>query len=231
MLLGDAHFSGLPRQVFVRKFPEDLRDFLKLEDFHHYYSRAKIAGQICAVSLSKDAEKKRRHNPVTRPTADDYIAGHQVGEMNLYVDGILKLVQAVQAEKMTYAGKVDEEDLTNDIDLHFFYPILVTSGPLYECWLGPRRKPHYRRVHRVPFIHRMQEPDRRLIEDHIDVVDAEGLAGLLRSIDRETDRMAAAIRKHRKVLVEAARKSKRRLERFSKKRRLRFIAGEEDLIW
>ncbi len=221
--LGYPHISGLPQVVFRKRRSVDLADFLKVADFHHYYSRAKIATQFCAVY----EKSKSRTGGSGRPrTADDFVAGHRVGEIDLYGEGIVKLVKAVQEEKRQYARRFARKEVANErVDLWFYYPIFVTSGPLYEC-LITKHAPHYRRVHRVGFLHRGEdalggEPDCR-----IDVVDPKGLRIVLKAINREMDRIAEKVRKSYKQLGSSRRRLSGKLGEASKTNRIRFIAGE-----
>lgn len=201
----------------------DLADFLKVDEFHHYYSRAKIATQFCAVY---ERTKSRAGGSGRARTADDFVAGHRVGEIDLYSEGIEKLVRAVQEEKRRDARRYNRREVANErVDLWFHYPIFVTSGPLYEC-LVSKRSPYYRRVHRIGFLHRGEgqlggEPDCR-----IDVVDPTGLRIVLKAINKEMDRIAKKVRKSYGLLGASRRRLGGRLAGASKLSRIRFIAGE-----
>ena len=221
--LGYPHISGLPQLVFRKGRFVDLADFLKVDRFHHYYSRAKIATQFCAVY---DRSKPRTGGSGKSGNPEDFIAGHRVGEVDLYGDGILKLVKAVLQEKRQDAERFGKNELANErVDLWLHYPIFVTSGPLYECALT-KHAPEYRRVHRVGFLHRGEgvlggEPDCR-----IDVVDPQGLRYILKAIDKESDRIAKKVRESYKQLGSSRRRLGGRLAEASKLGRIRFIAGE-----
>jgi len=190
--LGYPHISGLPQRVFERGGAFDISDFLKLENFHHYYSRAKTATQFCAI-----AERSRKGSTggteggkPTKRNTDDYIAGHHVGDIDLYGDGIFKLVQAVRNDKRDFAARFSAKEIADQrVDLWFHYPIFVTAGTLYECQVTDRR-PRYRRVHTAGFLHRGIQTAAGLADDcRIDIVDASGLRVLLQRIERETDRV------------------------------------------
>lgn len=127
--LGYPHISGLPQQVFQRNTLVDLPDFLTPETFHHYYTRAKVITQFCAVS-----ERKKSSSAPSKRTSDDYVAGHQVGEIDLYGDGLLKLVHATRADKSDFANRFAVREVGDErVDLWLHYPIFVTAGALYEC--------------------------------------------------------------------------------------------------
>jgi len=143
MFLGSPHISGLPRHGFARNKYVDLEDYLKLERFHHYYYRGKTSTQFCAVWNRSEGDRNVGSNK--RKKADDYTTGQKVGgEIDLYKDGILKLVQAVSADKREYAARLAKEKPAEWVELWFYYPVFVTSGSLYECFIGKRGVPRYR---------------------------------------------------------------------------------------
>jgi hypothetical protein len=227
--LGYPHISGLPQRVFERGRSVDLAEFLKLEKFHHYYSHAKTATQFCAV-----AEKKKGNTGVPQGTkspkkqSGDYVAGHHVGDIDLYGDGIFKLVLAVRADKRDYAVKFSASEIGDEsVDLWFHYPVFVTSGALYECSVT-NRLARYRRVHRGGFLHRGPETAAGISDDcRIDIVDPIGLRELLKRIDRETDRVVETVRKRYHVLGSSRRRLARRFAKMKVGRRIRVISGEE----
>lgn len=225
--LGNPHIVGLPCKIYTKGESHTLAEFFKLEDVHHYYSRAKLTSQFCAVALTKEGEKKQRSRgssaAASAMTSDDYFAAHTVGPSDLYSDGILKLVRAVNHEKQEYARKVDKEKLAGSFDLQLYYPILITSGPLFECTqVRGRQRPIYRRVHRVGFIHRGRTDCR------IDIVDyPQGVRGLLTLIERETDHVAKIIKTQYRTVDASSRKLSGRLAKFSKLKRRRIISGDE----
>ena len=62
-LMGEVHLSGLPKEVIRGRERADLRQFLKLEEVHHYYRRSRLASQFCIVCRAKK---------------DMWVAGHQL---------------------------------------------------------------------------------------------------------------------------------------------------------
>lgn len=149
-----------------------------------------------------------------------------MGEIDLYSDGIFKLVQAVSADKRDHAGRFSRKELADErVDLWFHYPIFVTSGPLYEYPIASG-VPRYTRVHRVGFLHRAPETDGLAADCRIDVVDPARLRELLMRIDRESDRIVDAIRKRYKVMGASRRSFAPSLAKMSAKRRIRVISGE-----
>src|SRR5437016_4268364 len=145
--LGEPHFSGMPLKVFRTRGEADLAEFLRLEQSHHYYTRARISSQFCAVYPKKVSVK----GGPPRMGVDDFAVGHKIGDIDLYHDGVLKLVRALEAERWDHSETFREDRRTEGIHLQVYYPIFVTGGTLYECYLGGMR-PRYRRVHRIGFL-------------------------------------------------------------------------------
>src|SRR5712692_881509 len=52
--LGQPHLSGLPCKIQNRGRNIDLVEYLQFEKFHHYFTRARIASQFCAVYPRKE---------------------------------------------------------------------------------------------------------------------------------------------------------------------------------
>jgi hypothetical protein len=204
LLLGEPHIAGLPQQAKVRKRLVGLVDFLKIEDFHHYYSRTKISSQFCAIVEKKKSANISKGSKAPPRTADDFVAGHQVGELDLYSDAILKLVQAVEAEKQEYANRFTKDECADErVDLWLYYPIFVTAGALYECSVRDRNVT-YKRVHRIGFLHRGHELAGTKSKDfRMDIVDPMGLRDLLKRIDREAEKIADAVRRKYRALAKS----------------------------
>jgi hypothetical protein len=132
-------------------------EFLKVASFHHYYSRTRTSSRFCAVSEKKKGASDNRGSKAPPKVANAFIAGHQVGELNLYSGAILKLAQAVQADQEAYAKRFTKNECADQrVDLWLYYPIFVTAGALYECFVGDRSV-KYKRVHRIGFLHRGYE--------------------------------------------------------------------------
>jgi len=160
--LGQVQVSGMPFEIQQRGETEIIPEFLKVEEFHHYYRTRHIASQFCAVyeTGSKGAPKTG---------APKYEAGHTVGgRIELFKD-FESLVRIIELERRAHATNwkliLDKEV----INLHIYYPVFVTSGPVFECFVGKGR-PRYRRVHQIGYLHRYgaHSSDR---ECRIDVVD------------------------------------------------------------
>jgi hypothetical protein len=132
-LMGDVHLSGVPKEVIIGRARQDLSEYLKFEKFHHYYRRSRLASQFCAV-FRKGKECHAEHQ---LPTGG-----------NLYRDAILPLAKVVHFEMADHESNWKCEPGNEIINLNFYYPILVTKGEIYECYLGGAR-PRYRRVHRI----------------------------------------------------------------------------------
>jgi len=186
--MGDVHLSGLPKEVVQGSRRENLGETLKFERFHHYYRRGRLASQFCVVSRAKKGE---------------WGASHQLpnGE-NLYRDAILPLAKAVHFEMEDHESAWVYEPGQETINLQFYYPILVTKGEIYECFLGGSR-PRYRRVHRVGFIRRYHS-EKMKGEYRIDVVSESGFYRLIKDIDKEVSEIAKRIKRQQSILRRSA---------------------------
>jgi len=186
-LMGEVHLSGLPKEVILNKQRIELSEFLGFEKFHHYYRRGRLASQFCAV-YKKGKECHAEHQ---LPTGG-----------NLYRDAILPLAKAVHFEMDEHETNWSYEPGNEVINLNFYYPILVTKGELYECYVGGTR-PRYRRVHRIGFIRRYHS-NKMKGEYRIDVVSESGFHKLVKDIDKEMNKMAGRIKRHQDVLRRSA---------------------------
>lgn len=192
-LAGEIQAAGIPLEIVRKGETLALSEFLETEKFHHYYRWRRLSSQFCCV-YEKERGGKR-----------DWVAGHEMdGIGNLYQKMVLPLVKAVEAQKIDYRKKFKPDPDNEPINVEFYYPILVTSGPIWECFVG-RRRPRYRRVHRVPFIRRHESRAFRG-EYRIDVVDEIGLRRLLDTIDKEMGEISRRMKSARPLLLENTRR-------------------------
>jgi len=220
--LGTLQVSGIPLDVKpFRGQHQRLTEFLRLEKFHHYYRTGHIASQFCAVYETK----KSGHGAGSHQT--QYEAGHAIdGRIDLFRD-FETLIHALESEKKDHAQGSRPDTKRGEINLQFYYPIFVTSGPLIECYVAGRR-PRYRSVHRVGFL--LRHAKELLSKEYrIDVVDEIGLKRLLNVIQDETDKMANRIKRQRKLLLKSALTIARRLHTKSQDFRCAYFCGEKEL--
>ena len=205
-LIGNVQLSGLPKDVITTKGWQDTLDFLNIETVHHYYRTGRIASQFCAV------HKK----------GNSLFASHDLeGIGNLYHKMVLPLVKAVQFEIEEHENSWSYEPGREVINLQFYYPMIVTKGDLYECFVGGKR-PKYRRVHRINFIRRYHSA--KIEGDYrIDVVTENGFRRLLNTIEQEIRNIGKRIRQSSKQLRRSANliaREKARQTRRKKKRKV-----------
>jgi len=219
--LGPVEVSGLPMQIVRPGRPkQSVSYFLQLEKFHHYYRTGRLASQFCAVYEPKKQGEKKAHPPL-------FEAGHTIGgRIELFQD-FEALGKAVLAYRRDHGQSFHLDRKGEDLNLQFYYPIFVTSGPLVECFVG-RRKPRYRRVHRVGFLLRTrvgaEERDFR-----IDVVDEPGLKRLLKTVNTEISRIADRIRRHRRLINESLAWTTKKLARRKVEFQRSYVSGEVEL--
>jgi hypothetical protein len=218
--LGPVPVSGLPLQVRRRGKPnQDLVYFLRLEKFHHYYRTGRLASQFCAVYEAKKQDRQKGSPPV-------FEAGHTIGgRIELYRD-FHSLAQAVVAYKRDHGRSFRLDRNDEEVNLQFYYPIFVTSGPLVECFVG-RRTPRYRPVHRIGFLLRTRVGSEQR-EFRIDVVDEAGVKRLLRVINHEMSQVSDRIRQHRLVIKQSLNWITKKLARRKPKFRRSYVSGEAE---
>ena len=174
--LGQVQVSGMPFEIKQRGETESIPEFLKVEEFHHYYRTRHVASQFCAVYETGNKGAPKTGVP-------KYEAGHTIGgRIELFKD-FESLVRIIELERRAHATNwkliLDKEV----INLQVYYPIFVTAGPVFECFVG-RGQPRYRRVHQIGYLHRYGAHSSGR-ECRIDVVDDAGLRRLLQVIDAE----------------------------------------------
>lgn len=208
-LMGEVHLSGLPTEVVQSRKTQELGKYLDFEKFHHYYRKDRLASQFCVV-YRKNKE---------------CIADHKFPNgINIYHEAILPLAKAVHFEKQDHEENWRYVPGAEVINLNFYYPILVTRGEIYECYLGGVR-PRYRRVHRIGFIRRYHS-EKMKGEYRIDVVSETGFHALVRLIDGEMKEMAKRIRRKQKILRNNANRiAKEKLRRKGRKGRKIMMPG------
>jgi hypothetical protein len=190
-VIGDLHLSGIPTEIRTKDgFDEELVEYLGLENVLHYYKSAKISTQFCVIVQDK---------------SKGFIATHKIdGPMgNLYQTMILPLIKAVYYEKEQHQNSFVYDPKGENINLQFYYPIVVINGSLYECSTGKGKQPVYRKKKRIAFLRRY-ESAKVSGEYRIDIVTREGFKDLLTEIETEMGIAARRIRRKRTVLVENA---------------------------
>ena len=191
-VLGQVQVSGLPFEIARRGKTESIPEFLKVEDFHHYYRTGHVASQFCAVyEVNEGAPRKG---------APKYEAGHTIGRRIELFKDFESLARIIELEKRQHATSwrlVREKEVIN---IQVYYPIFVTAGPVFECFVGKGR-PRYRRVHQVGYLHRhISHSSHR--ECRIDVVDEIGLRRLLELIEKEGEEIERRVGRSRGLFKE-----------------------------
>lgn len=201
-LIGDAQLSGLPKEVITAEGRQDILDFLNFEAFHHYYRTGRIASQFCVVHKKGNSS----------------FASHDLeGVGNLYHKMVLPMIKAVQFEIEEHEDSWRYEPGREVINLQFYYPVIITKGDLYECFVGGKR-PKYRRVHRINFIRRYHS-EKIKGEYRIDVVTETGFRRLLNTIEQEIHNIAARIKRKKELLRRSANSIARERARKSRGRK------------
>jgi hypothetical protein len=166
--------------------------------------------------------KESISKPLAKLVSEDYVAGHKVGEADLF-QAVRKLVAAVYAECIAHARSWRFGRARELINLQAYYPTLITAGPLYECYVGSAR-PQYRRVHRAGFVFRRVEGD-HVVDERLDIVDGLGLPPLLAAIERDQERMILRMRGRLPTLRRAVDRTVSKLRSASQKQRVAILSG------
>jgi hypothetical protein len=217
---GMPQLSGLPKTVHLaRNSRQSLADFLDCDTWHHYYRGARAGRQFCVV-----AERKQGQSHVGKAlTSQNYVAGHRAGELDLH-KALQQLVGAVHAEQLVHARSwVPGKPASEFINVQIYYPILVTAGTLYECFMGSAR-PRYRRVHRSGLVVSHVRGD-AVVDERLDIVDARGLRDLLDVIERDVHRMTARMRRSLDLLETNVHRFAAALVRAGKAKRISLLYG------
>jgi len=218
--LGRLQVSGLPLQILRKgRDPEPITEFLKVENFHHYYRTGHVASQFCAVYEDEKASQKAK-TPV-------FEAGHTIGGRIALFNDFDALAKAVLSKKLEHGKSFRLDRRGEDLNLQIYYPIFVTSGPLVECYVGGRR-PRYRRVHRIGFLLRSHFGAKER-EFRIDVVDEPGLRRLLKTINKESAQITQRIFRRRKAINESLEWITRRLARRKRDSQRSYVSGEQEI--
>ncbi|MGB2677904.1 MAG: hypothetical protein WAN12_12555 [Candidatus Acidiferrum sp.] len=133
------------------------------------------------------------------------VAGHEIeGAGNLFLGAVLPLIKAVRVEMEEHENSWKYVPGKEIINLQFYYPILLTKGELYECFLGGK-KPAYKRVHRINYIRRHKSAKVQG-EFRIDVVTERGFRRLLKTVETEISEIARRIKRKKAILRDSANK-------------------------
>jgi len=213
--LGKVLISGLPLEILDRKRKAStITEFLKFENFHHYYRTGRVASQFCAVYEGK---KEKGASPI-------FEAGHTIGgRMELFKD-FDSLGKAVVAKKREHGNSFYSDPKPEPVNLQIYYPIFLTAGPIIECHVGGKR-PSYRQVHRIGFIYRTVIGNIQR-EIRIDVVDEEGCRRLLKTIKIEMTEIVRRLTRRRKAIKKSLAWVTKRLSRSKPKRQKSYVSGE-----
>jgi hypothetical protein len=121
----DIKLAGIPLKILNKARGENtseeetwepLSEILKFETYHHY-CKGKISTQYCSFT------RKNRNKPWTAYHADSQ---H---------DSLTTLIFAVehQIEEYYRRFRVPEKDEIENINIEFYYPVLILEGPLYTA--------------------------------------------------------------------------------------------------
>jgi hypothetical protein len=183
----DIHFSGMPKNIYLRDEEFELFDFLGLEDFHHYYKAKKISSQFWTPLKKKESQ----------------------GEY-FYKELILPLIKAVVAEKMEHEKNWYFDPEGEPINLQFYYPIIVVKD-LWECSFI-ENKASYNRTDHVLFL--FHTATKAYAGDYlIDICTKEGLNTILKNIDNEIKKIVEIIKKKRQLFEKSAFKEAKEREK------------------
>lgn len=171
-------FSGMPKKIYLKGEELELFEFLKLEKFHHYYQTEKISSQFWTPLERKE-------------TKGEYF----------YKELLLPLIKSVVAEKEEHHKDWYFDEEGEPINLQFYYPIIVVRD-LWECSFN-KNKHSYKKIDSVTFL--FHTASKGYAGDYlIDICTKQGLKNLLKTIDKEANRITKFIAQKRKIFEKSA---------------------------
>lgn len=176
----EIHLSGIPEMIQKGSKRQTLMEFLRVEKFHHYYKRKRLATQFWSPKRSdaRESEEEYHRKNFTIP-----------------------IVKALVAEKTEHLTGWYFDPDGEPINLQFYYPIIVVEN-LWECNLGQQR-PKFKRLSQVGFMKRYKS-EKISGDFFIDLCDKNGLLDLLRDINREIKIVRNIIKKSKTIVENSA---------------------------
>ncbi len=176
--LGDIHFSGIPKTIYVKNDQADLTEFLKLEKIHHFYRYKKVSSQFWTP-----------------------IASNESKEDHFFKSLILPLVKSVISNINEHEKDWDFDPEGEPINLQMYYPIIVVEE-LWECNLT-KAGSRYKKVPRVGFVsrHASEKVSGTYL---IDICDKNGFKALLKTINSEIEQLVKIIKKKISIIENSA---------------------------
>lgn len=178
-MIGDIHFSGMPKTIYYRGEELDLTEYLNLEKIHHFYKYKRISSQFWTPF--EEGKDKR----------GDYF----------YRDLIFPLIKSVVAQITDHEKDWDFDPEGEPINLQIYYPIIVVEN-LWDCSLT-KKGSRYKKIPRIGFVSR-HSSEKVSGTYLIDICDKNGLKELLNLINKETEQIIKIIRKKTKIIENSA---------------------------
>lgn len=176
--VGDIHFSGVPKTIYIKEEEVDLIDFLKIEKIHHFYRYKKVSSQFWTPFASNEKKEDFFFRGLIFPLIKSVVSNINEHEKDWYFD-----------------------PRGEPVNLQMYYPIIVVEE-LWECNLT-KAGPRYKKVPQVGFVsHRASEKVSGTYL--IDICDKEGFKNLLKIINSEIEQIVKIIRSKISVIENSA---------------------------
>lgn len=178
-----------------------LHKLLVMKDWHHYCLAPEVATQFCSFTRNSVAEELVKKQRQKEKKGSDVLLREdwrwKTEAMENYSKSFSSLCVAVATPG---AGGFDIRK--QNIELEFYYPIVVFQGPLYEARIKGGEV-ELRRADHLQF-HHAASMGSAIVRVQIDVVSEQGFPGLVETIKDELRRIAEAIRGMEERLLKSA---------------------------
>ena len=179
--------TGFPLEVERSGSSDSIETFLRLGNYHHYYSVHRVASQYCRLKETKQGKNV------------DYMADH--GDLHDDLDSLIKAVNAEILEYKplpSYLNSLNLKEEEDDINLVLIYPVIIFAGEMYEC-RQTKQGVIIRASNHIVFVRRVKS---RVIkgEFFVDFVRESYLNRYLTVIQREFETIEKRLRSNRKLL-------------------------------
>lgn len=178
-----------------------LHKLLTMKDWHHYCLATEVATQFCSFTRNAVAEEVVKKQKQKEKKGSDGLMREdwrwKTEAMENYSKSFSNLCVALAT---VGAGSFDIRK--QNIELEFYYPIVVFQGPLYEARMKGGEI-ELRRTDHLQF-HHAASIGSAIVRAQIDVVSEQGFPGLVDTITDELRRIAEGIRSMEARLLNSA---------------------------
>lgn len=189
--MGNIQIGGYPNGIYEKKYKDAIKieDYFHFEKFHHNYKVKRIAKQFCKLT-AKIINKGSRKEKIEWGTSHEGI-----------YNSIESLVKATKYYVDNQREEITLNRNTKDaINLAMICPILLFSGPLYECRIQNKGYKIIEANHLV--LYKSVRSKTLKGTYHVDVIKEDYLNSFLRIIEKEEEEIIKKLKKNRRLIKE-----------------------------